>query len=251
MAWGARTVGRSLAAWGVFAGGAGAAPLPLIAPLPLGTGADFARGLGLGTPELALAALEGGGARSLDLGFAQFRDAAGRPVTRAFVNVADCGLGPRATAEIAAYGGRLPGGVAYLRGALRAIAAYASPTVRVAVDGVPVYAGGSGLLAVANGRYFGGGMAVAPKARPDDGLFDVVILGDTDRRTLLTELLPRVYPGTHLRHRAVHLQRGATVVIATAPGVPPLPVELDGEIVGWTPLRCVIGRGAWRVAGGG
>jgi diacylglycerol kinase (ATP) len=231
----------------------GAAPpggmLPVIVPLPLGTGADLARGLGIGTPERALAALVGGRVRALDVGLARFGDGRGGTLTRAFVNVADCGLGPRATAEIAR-GGRLPGGVAYLRGALRAIAAYGSPPVRVMVDGALAYEGGSGLLAVANGRYFGGGMAIAPRSRPDDGLLDVIILADTDRRALLTELLPRVYRGTHLRHPAVRLRRGATIQIATPPGTPPLPLELDGEIVGETPLRCVTLAGALRVVAG-
>jgi len=218
-------------------------PLPIVAPVPLGTGADFARGLGLGTPERALAALLGGAVRALDVGLARFGDGRGGTIARAFVNVADCGLGSRVTAEIAR-GGRLPGGAAYLRGAVRAIAAYRSSPVRVTVDGVLAYQGGSGLLAVANGRFFGGGMAIAPRARPDDGLLDVIILGDTDRRTLLTALLPRVYRGTHLRHQAVRLRRGATVEIATEAGTPPLPVELDGEIVGTTPLRCVALAGA-------
>jgi diacylglycerol kinase (ATP) len=122
--------------------------------------------------------------------------------------------------------------------------------VRVMVDGALAYEGGSGLLAVANGRYFGGGMAIAPRSRPDDGLLDVIILADTDRRALLTELLPRVYRGTHLRHPAVRLRRGATIQIATPPGTPPLPLELDGEIVGETPLRCVTLAGALRVVAG-
>jgi len=238
--WGSGPVGEwAKEATGAGEGGADArGVLPIIAPLPLGTGTDFARGLGIGTPERAIAALAGGRARPLDVGLARFADGRGGTVTRAFLNVADCGLGPRATAEILR-AGRLPGGAAYLRGALRAIAAYSSPPVRVTIDGASAYAGGSGLLAVANGRFFGGGMAIAPRARPDDGLLDVIILGDTDRRTLLMGLLPRVYRGTHLRHPAVRLRRGATVEIATEPGTPPLAVELDGEIVGVTPLRCV------------
>jgi diacylglycerol kinase family enzyme len=218
---------------GTGEGGGSVGVLPLVVPLPLGTGADFARGLGLGTPERALAAIVRGVARPLDLGLARFRDARGATVTRAFVNVADCGLGSVATAEIAR-GGRLPGGAAYLCGAVRVIAAYRPSPVRVTIDGALAYAGGSGLLAVANGRFFGGGMAIAPDARPDDGLLDTIILGDTDRRALLTGLLPRVYRGTHLRHPAVHARRGAVVEIATGAGVPPLPVELDGEIAGVT-----------------
>ena len=72
------------------------------------------------------------------------------------------------------------------------------------------------------------------------GLFDVVVLGATDRRELAGELLPRVYRGTHLRHPAVHLTRGSRVrVEATSP----LPLEVDGEVVGTTPANFTLMHG--------
>jgi len=207
--------------------------LPTLALLPLGTGTDFARGLGLGSLELALAALLRGRPRPLDLGRVAYRDEGGQPRERAFINVADFGLGPQTSRHLARTPARL-GQAAYLYSALRAIAAYRAVPLRVRVDDTLVYAGSSGVVAVANGRYFGGGMAVAPKARPDDGLFDVVILGATDRRLLVGELLPRTYRGTHLRHHAVHLARGARVTIEADT---PLPLEVDGEIIGTTPAH--------------
>ncbi len=76
--------------------------------------------------------------------------------------------------------------------------------------------------------------SITPLARTDDGLLDVVILGATDRRTLVSELLPRVYRGSHLRHQAVHFARGTAITVEASPA---LPLELDGEIVGTTPAR--------------
>ncbi len=205
--------------------------VPTLALLPLGTGTDFARGLGITSIEAGLNALHNDQPQAIDLGIAQFHDQAGQAQRRAFVNVADCGLGPHATAQIRNVS-QLPGQLAYLYGATQAIAAYTPAMTQINVDGQEAYHAPCGLLAVGNGRYFGGGMHVAPKAQLADGQFDLVILGGTNRRRLLSELLPRVYRGTHLRHPAVHLLRGATIAITAEP---PLPLELDGEIVGSTP----------------
>jgi YegS/Rv2252/BmrU family lipid kinase len=221
---------------GLVAAAGSAAPPPALALLPLGTGVDFARGLGVRTIEDILAALQTGVPRALDLGRARFRDHDGAERERAFLNVADCGLGPQASAQIERVDRRL-GRAAYLYGALQAIAGYAPASTRITVDRHPVYEAPCGLLAIGNGQYFGGGMHIAPKARPDDGLLDLVILGATDRRTLVGDLLPRVYRGTHLRHPAVHFARGTTITIESDP---PLPLELDGEIVGTTPATFTI-----------
>jgi diacylglycerol kinase (ATP) len=95
-------------------------------------------------------------------------------------------------------------------------------------------------VAVANGRYFGGGMRVAPHARLDDGQFDIFLLEHTSRRVLAIELLPLVYRGAHPRHRAVHFYRGGAVSIEADS---PFPLELDGEVVGATPATLAV---AWR-----
>jgi len=210
--------------------------LPTLALIPLGTGVDFARGHGIHSLDDALATLHHGSHHTIDLGLAHFRDAGGQERERFFVNVADCGLGPTASQQIARVDRRLATG-AYLYGALRAIAAYAPTPTRITVDDHVVYEAPCGLLAIGNGRYFGGGMAITPRAHTDDGLLDVVILGTTDRRTLVGELLPRVYRGSHLRHPAVHFARGTTITVEAEP---PLPLELDGEIVGTTPVTVTL-----------
>ena len=86
---------------------------------------------------------------------------------------------------------------------------------------------------VANGRYLGGGMKMLPDAEPDDGLFDVLLIGDLTKRDLLLTL-PKTYRGRTCPHPKATLLRGATVEVE-APE--PLPVELDGEQPGTTPVR--------------
>jgi len=88
-------------------------------------------------------------------------------------------------------------------------------------------------VVVANGRYFGGGMMIVPEASPDDGLLDVLLIGDLTKRDLLLTL-PKTYRGRHLPHPKAESFRGKTVTV-DAPE--PLPIELDGEQPGTTPAR--------------
>jgi diacylglycerol kinase family enzyme len=76
-------------------------------------------------------------------------------------------------------------------------------------------------------------MMICPEAEPDDGLFDVLLIGDLTKRDLLFTL-PKTYKGKHLPHPKAEVLRGAVVEI-DAPH--PLPVELDGEQPGTTPVR--------------
>ena len=86
---------------------------------------------------------------------------------------------------------------------------------------------------VANGRYLGGGMMMLPEAEPDDGLFDVLLIGDVTKRDLLFTL-PKSYRGKHLPHPRLEVLRGRVVTVEADE---PLPIELDGEQPGTTPAR--------------
>jgi diacylglycerol kinase (ATP) len=70
------------------------------------------------------------------------------------------------------------GRTTFLSATLAALRRYACVPVRVALDGKPWFEGPLFLLAVANGTTFGKGMRVAPRARPDDGTFDVVAVAE-------------------------------------------------------------------------
>ncbi len=98
-------------------------------------------------------------------------------------------------------------------------------------------------VVVANCRFLAGGMMMTPDARPDDGLFDVLVIGNITRTDLALNL-PKVYRGSHLPHPKLELLRGRAVTV-TAPA--PLPVQLDGEQPGTTPVRFEIVPGALRL----
>jgi diacylglycerol kinase family enzyme len=100
------------------------------------------------------------------------------------------------------------------------------------------------MVVLANGRYLGGGMLMAPMASARDGQFEILVLRDVPKRTLLGSLLPSVYRGTHVSHPAVQHFRGSEVEITAADR---LPFEVDGEQPGTTDLRARVLPGAIRV----
>jgi diacylglycerol kinase family enzyme len=96
---------------------------------------------------------------------------------------------------------------------------------------------------VANGVWHGGGMMLAPDARPDDGAFDVVMIGNVGKVDFLTTA-PKLYKGKHISHPKIEVVRTARVEVDA---VEHLPIELDGEQVGTTPATFEVVPGAVRV----
>jgi len=116
---------------------------------------------------------------------------------------------------------------------VRALVGWRDLPIRFSLDGGPFEETSVTTFAIANGRYFGGGMMIVPEAEPDDGLLDVLLIGDLSKRDLLLTL-PKTYRGRHLPHPKAELLRGKVVEVDAAE---PLPVELDGEQPGTTPVR--------------
>ncbi len=203
-----------------------------IGVLPLGSGGDLARSLGIPNGlEEALACIAGGKQRRIDAGRARFAQG-GREVTTHFVNVASAGVSAPIT-RLVNRGSKLLGGrFAFALGAVRGLLQYRSPVLSARLDGELLYQGPAVLVAAANGRTFGGGMQIAPEARPDDGLLDVVVVGDFSRARLLRHL-PALYRGTHLGIPGVFSARGRRLELEAAPGA--LGLELDGEPLGFAP----------------
>jgi diacylglycerol kinase (ATP) len=204
-----------------------------LAVIPRGTGWDFVRTYDIPRRlEDAVEVALRGRTRVIDLGRARYRGWDGSDGESLFANIASAGMSG-AIAKRSNEGSKALGGKAsYLWATLAVFSRWRSDEVQVAVDGEE-RRGRMHDVVVANGRYFGGGMKICPQAEPDDGLFDVLLIGDLTKRDLLLTL-PKTYRGKHLPHPKAEVLRGAVVDLETPE---PLPVELDGEQPGTTPAR--------------
>ncbi len=214
-----------------------------LAVLPFGTGGDLPRTLGIPRDlGAALAALARGKRRVVDAGRVDYRTAEGTPRSSYFLNVASAGVSGLVDQLVARGGKGLGGRIAFLLATVRALVAYRAAPVEARLDGRSLGRGGLVLAAAANGRYFGGGMQVAPEARPDDGALDAVFIADRSKLFLLRNL-PRIYRGTHLAVEGVASGRGGILeleplLVEGARGEPPrIPVDVDGEPLGYLPAR--------------
>src|SRR5712692_7781957 len=135
------------------------------------------------------------------------------------------------------------GTIPYLRAVLASLRDYAPAEVTVEVDNGPRWSGRAAAVITSNGACFGGGMRIAPMADPGDGELDLVVLGALGRWELL-RWLPTLYWGGHVRNPKVSLSR-ARVIRVRAPVA--LPLEVDGEVGGETPLEVRVCPGALRL----
>jgi diacylglycerol kinase (ATP) len=204
-----------------------------LAVIPRGTGVDFARTFGIPRrlEDAVRVALEGA-VREIDAGRVEYRAWSGDAGEMHFVNVAGVGMSgavaKRTNESTKAFGGK----ASYLFSTFAVFARWSNTEVRVSVDD-EIRGGRMHEVIVANGRYLGGGMHICPEAQPDDGLFDVLLIGDITKRDLVLTM-PKIYRGTHLPHPKAELLRGTVVSVDS---VEPLPVQLDGEQPGTTPVR--------------
>lgn len=189
-----------------------------LAVIPVGTGNDFAKMLGVGNDwRLACARVAQGGRRRVDLG---------RCNGRVFANGIGAGFDAQVALEANAtkwLRGNAVYGVAVARTLLMR---YATPNARIVHDG-GVLECRITMLAAANGTTYGGVFRIAPEAAIDDGALDLMVADRLSRAGILG-FIPHVMRGTHVGRRGVTMVRTRRVVVETDE---PLAVHADGEII--------------------
>jgi diacylglycerol kinase (ATP) len=200
--------------------------------LPLGSGNDFARQLGIPRHDVAAAieVLHRGHVTRADLGRAHTAD--GR--TTWFTTVANTGFD--AVANAWANGVTWTSGTAlYVLATLRTLATYSPAPVRVTVDDT-VTELDAWLVAVGNTRTYASGMVITPTASLHDGVLDVCVVGPVSRPEFL-RTFPSVFRGAHVDHPDVHTTRGTQVTVEALGGATPVDLWASGEHAGRLPAR--------------
>ena len=222
-------------------------PGPDIALVPSGTGGDFRKTFQLGTTlEEAVERLGTAEPHPLDLGVLELSSHSGETIRRAFLNITSFGLGGLTDRLVNAGPKWIGGRAAFFVGSLRALISYSNAPVRLRVDGEVVLEAPIVNVAIANGRYFGGGMKIAPDADPSDGLFDVIAMHDLTRAQGVA-LAPRLYQGTHLHQPGVKVTRGALIEAESLVPRAEILIDMDGETPGRLPLVARIAKGALKI----
>jgi YegS/Rv2252/BmrU family lipid kinase len=218
---------------------AAAKPQVELAVVPRGTGDDFARTFEIPTDlESALAVAANGHARPVDIGRATYAVDEGT-AERYFANFAGAGISGAIARRGARTSRRLGAKAAYMWATAAVFLRWSSVPMRIELDG-ETREGRMFELVISNGMYAAGGMKIAPEARPDDGQFDVVLIGDVSKADFVTTF-PKIYRGTHTSHPKVDVVRASKIAVDASQ---PLPVVLDGEQPGTTPARFEIVPGA-------
>lgn len=229
-------------------------PDATLALLPGGTGNDFARGLrGKRAPlqdwiETVIARSRGESAavvRTMDVLYGRCND-----YEKPFIcfNASTMGIGGETAGRVAAQGKfmrNFSGEFRFVFAAVGALAVWRERRVRVTVDGRTVADGPMNLAAVGNGLYCGGGMMLSPEARIDDGKLDVITASGLSRANVVTEL-SRVHTGGHVNNPKVTITQGAIARIETFLQQDAMPMEVDGNVRGATPVQFQVLPGALR-----
>lgn len=215
-----------------------------LAVLPAGTGNDYARSLGVApTIDDAVAFAVRGPALATDAGELVCTGADGAEVRRIFVNIAEAGFG----ANVVRYARRTQRFAspwfAYQFAVLAALVTLRHVRVAVAVDGGTPSTVASSNLIVGIGQYFGSGMRPLPGAVIDDGLFDIAHIRDASRLEIARQA-PMLKNGIAPDHPDVDQFRCRVLRAGSAQQVP---VEADGEWLGYLPATFTLLPGALRV----
>ena len=209
-------------------------PDAALAVMSIGTGSDFVKTFEFPTtPFEAAERIRQGKVWTIDLGKCTFTGLDGEEGSRFFINIADFGSGGAVVDKVNRTTKVLGGQISFLWGILTTLPTYKNKLTKYRVDDGPEEEKILNTFIVANGRYYGGGLKPAPNAELDDGVFDVVSIGDVGFFEAVSSL-GKFRKGTYLEIPKVTFSKGKTVVASSEQTQL---VEMEGEVVGRLPAR--------------
>ena len=209
--------------------------------LPSGTGGDFRRTLEIPSRTRdAARVLRTGRSVRIDVGRVSYTDQNGADATRYFVGVASCGMSTKVIERVKS------DDVSFVSALLKTAMRNAPVRLVVQLDDSHEHHLVVSNLCIANARYFGGGMKIAPDAKLTDGKFDVVSIGDLSAMKIFTSA-PRIYTGSHLSMPEVSHALARKITVRAADRAAEVALEVDGELPGRLPATFQIIPDALRV----
>lgn len=221
---------------------------------PSGTGGDFRRTLGIpaGTREAARA-LKTGETRRIDVGRVTFTDHNGNATSRYFLNVTSFGLAASIIERVKSESSLswLPsdavrGRASFALSTLQEVIGLGAQTVRVRIDGGEERSLQTINFCIANARFFGGGMKIAPSAKINDGYLDVINIGDVKTAKIILNAYT-LYRGTHLDLSEVKDTLARQIEARPLNHSPEIHIEIDGELLGRLPASYEVVPNALRI----
>ncbi|PTL76099.1 diacylglycerol kinase family protein [Vitiosangium sp. GDMCC 1.1324] len=229
---------------GFFADGKAINPNAALGLIPRGTGGDFRRAFGWDLElDSALERLRTDKTEPFDVGLAEYVNFEGQKESRYFANIASFGVSAAVAHEVNTGSKVLGGRVSFAWGTVKTMAKYRDRRVRLRVDGGEPEELDITVVAASNGRYFGGGMCVAPKALTHDGLFELTIWHDYGVADFVIKS-KGVYNGDHITWDKTRYFQCRTLEAESDQEVF---LEMDGEVPGRLPCRISILPGAIRL----
>jgi len=205
--------------------------LPVMAVLPLGSGNDFARGLNIpnGNVEF-IKMVESMRVMELDVGKVSYTKDDGALDFSYFLNVADVGMGPVVVQKVLRSGRPFGSAIAYYASIISTFF-YFRPRQMKAVAARWTWEGKMRSFAIANGKYYGHGLCIAPMAKLDDGMFEIFACGDASALDFIFQSIP-LKKGKRLNHPKVSYYYADQVELTSTEHCM---IEADGELLGTLP----------------
>jgi YegS/Rv2252/BmrU family lipid kinase len=208
--------------------------------IPIGTGGDFRRTLGIRDAAHGVEVIRAGRTELIDVGVIDFERHTGGRARRCFINLASFGMGGEVATRAKNFLSGMSGKAAFMYATAEVFLRYRAKTVELSIDGGAWTTHKILNIAIGNGRYHGGGMHACPLAKLGDGELDVTIIDNLGMMTLAKDL-PVLYSENLYVHPKTHHARGQVIQARSAEQVS---IEIDGEALGRLPLEARVMPGA-------
>jgi YegS/Rv2252/BmrU family lipid kinase len=208
---------------------------------PKGTGNDFAKSIRMPADlQILKRCIDTTSLSLIDVGIAYYTNRKNHAVSRYFINITDLGMGGVIAEKLAGYSKWMGAYLSFQRAIISTLIGYKKQLVTIHTNETKD-AGEMMNVVVANGKYFGSGLGIAPDASLDDGSFSVITIGDISLMDYL-RLLGKVRKCQKVDHSQVKYMQANEIRLDAPQG--PLPIDMDGEFVGYSPLKIKVIPGA-------